>query len=75
MRENTNKNYLPVHFSKAKLTFYPFATIYYSNVLTCLQICLHLLKFSDKFDPKCQQAENLPENLNNLRAAGDACDI
>ena len=33
-----NPKKLYIYFSKAKLAWYPFATIYYSNVLTFLQI-------------------------------------
>ena len=52
MRETPNKYKLLVHFFKAKLALYPFATIYNSNVLTFLQFYLHLLKFIDKFYPQ-----------------------
>ena len=38
MREATNKYSLPVDFSKAKLVCYPFATIYYTNEFTIVQI-------------------------------------
>ena len=68
MSETTNKYKRPVCFSKAKLAWYPFTTIYFLTVLNILQIYPNLLKFTYKFDPKFQRPENLSENCN-------ACDI
>ena len=49
MRETTSKYKLPVHFSKAKLVCYPFATIYYLNVRIFHKIHLHLLHLQSGF--------------------------
>ena len=52
MRESTYENKHPVYFPKAKLAWWPFATIYYSNVFTFLLIYPLLLQFTYKVDLK-----------------------
>ena len=49
MHETSNKYELPVRYSKAKLAF---ATIYYSNEITFLQMYPNLLQFTYKVEQK-----------------------
>ena len=52
IHETTYKYKLPVNFPKNKLTFYPFAVIYYSKAITFLQIYPHLPQFTYEIDLK-----------------------
>ena len=63
MRENTNKCKLPVHFSKAKLTCFPFVTIYYFNVFIFHQIYPNLLQFTYKVDQKMPKLSTFTQKL------------
>ena len=73
----TNKYKLPVHFCKSKLACYPFATIYYSNVLPFLLIYPYLLQYTYKVDLEIQTPGKFTQKLQQIytRAACDAHDI
>ena len=77
MPETTNKHKLIVNFSKAKLACYAFATIYYSNVFTCLQLYPHFLLFTYKVDLKISNIQKIYQKNNSFytSAARDTRDI
>ena len=68
MRETTYEYKLPVNFSKAKLAWCPFATMYYSNAFTFLQIYPLLLQFTYTVYLKIQTPRKLTQALTAMRA-------
>ena len=78
MLGTTNKYKLSVDFSKAEVACCPFATIYYSNVLTFLQMYPPSLQFTYKLDLRNQTPIKFTQKLhtkNYKSVACDGCDI
>ena len=76
LQGNTNKYKIPVNFSRAKLAWYRFATIYYSKILTFHQSYPNLLQIISSFTQNFQHQKNYQKTAKAyLSAAHVACDI
>ena len=66
MCETNIKYKLPAHFSKVKLVCRSFATIYYSNIVTFLQIYPNLIQFTYIVDLNMITPNKFTQKLHKL---------
>ena len=63
------KSKYKINFSKARLAAYPVGTMYYSKVITFLQIWPHLLQFTYKVNLKMPQHKNSTKKFQKFTRA------